>query len=153
MKFHECWAMLLLALIFPETILDACASLELGSANATGTGSVRIAAQAAASPDVATDSASERYRPHPSESPKTLDLMGFSRSQENKVKFDSRNAEDSQRITSLRSSTWAAAVLLPNTLKFLKVQTTFFSRVTSKSCGFSGPAWQLPTIRLPFGKA
>ena len=40
---------------------------------------------------------------------------------------------------------------LPKVLKFLNVQTTFLSRVTSISCGFSLPAWQLPMITFPFG--
>jgi len=34
----------------------------------------------------------------------------------------------------------------------LNVQTTFFSRVSSISCGLSGPAWQLPTTMLPLGR-
>ena len=94
MKPHECWAMLLLAIVYTQVQMNASSSLEMAFANATGTGSVPIAAQAAASPDVTADSASERHRCHRSESPKTLDLMGFSRSQENKREFDSRKSRN-----------------------------------------------------------
>ena len=45
-----------------------------------------------------------------------------------------------------------AARSLPKVLKSLKVQTTFLSRVTSMSWGFSGPAWQLPTIEVAVGQ-
>ena len=55
-------------------------------------------------------------------------------------------------LMALISSTWAAAKPLPKVLKSLNVQTTFLSRVISKSCGFSGPAWQLPTMMLPLGR-
>ena len=47
----------------------------------------------------------------------------------------------------------ATARPLPKVLKSLKVQTTFLSRVTSMSCGLSGPAWQLPKMRLPLGRS
>ncbi len=37
---------------------------------------------------------------------------------------------------------WTDASPFPNASKFLNCQTTFLSRVTSISWGFSGPAWQ-----------
>ena len=45
----------------------------------------------------------------------------------------------------------ALAVLSPKVLKFLKVHTTFFSRVTSMSWGFFSVAWQLPMMTFPLG--
>src|SRR5260221_9409100 len=56
-------------------------------------------------------------------------------------------------VLSGKPNTWAAARLLPKVLKFLNVQTTFLSRVTSINCGLPGAAWQLQTIRLPLGSA
>lgn len=62
MKPHECWAMLLFAPIDTQVQMYASSSLDLASANATGTRSVPLAAQSSASPDVTTVSGSERYR-------------------------------------------------------------------------------------------
>src|SRR5262245_3377699 len=52
-----------------------------------------------------------------------------------------RRNECRYRMTSPpTSSNCAAARLLPKFLKSRKAHTTFLSRVTSMSCGFSGPA-------------
>src|SRR5262245_11013427 len=55
------------------------------------------------------------------------------------------------RITFPLTNTCAATRLLPKFVKSLNVQTTFLSRVTSMSCGFTAPACVLPKIRLPVG--
>ena len=62
MKPHEFWAMMLLASIITQVQMNACSSLDLACANATGTRGVPLAAQSSASPDVTTVLGSERYR-------------------------------------------------------------------------------------------
>ena len=53
--------MLLLALTLTEATLDACSSLELASANATGTGSVPVESQTLAEESIATEIESELH--------------------------------------------------------------------------------------------
>ena len=42
---------------------------------------------------------------------------------------------------------------LPTSSNSLNSQTIFLSRVISKICGLSGPAWQLPTMKFPFSRS
>ncbi len=53
----------------------------------------------------------------------------------------------------LLSRTCQQAKPLPTSSNSLNSQTIFLSRVISKICGFSGPAWQLPTMKFPFSRS
>ena len=94
MKPHECWALLLIVIIYTQVQMNASSKLEMPSASMAGGGHGPVAAQAATPPVIAADSEGEHGRCHEVDLTK---LLAGLREMEIKQKETRRRSQNSRK--------------------------------------------------------